>query len=419
MLLAQMAPRLMQASLAEPHTKKTTDLALTLGPIPIPEDRGKTWISPLLFKKLETAPAPTAPRERGGTREDVPPSAGSSVRDVPSGIAPLPYEEHFVDPTGVDQQHPSPRAHDPRPTVTTQEGTKRAKALNTLAVIIDDLGYNGAVSHAMMALPADLTLAILPGGDHSRTLAQLGQAAGREILLHQPMEPQDYPRISPGPGALFVTMDTATIQRVLRRNLERFPEAVGVNNHMGSRFTSDPHAMDAVMTVLRERHLFFIDSRTAESTVGMKRAVAGRVPTASRDVFIDNTPEVDAILHQLAILERRAGREGGAIGIGHPYPETLAALRIWLPTLPKHGIQLVRVSRFLCPAASRASYPARNPRARAYPCETRKRERRLHKGGMPSHGPSRGGRSDKTGHDAGAFDRGIEVSTPPTMDFGE
>ena len=201
----------------------------------------------------------------------------------------------------------------------------------------------------MLELPADITLAILPGGEHSRSLAQAGYAAGHEILLHQPMEPMDYPRIKPGPGAIFVAMGEADIQRILRKNLTLFPEAAGINNHMGSRFTSDPRAMDVVMAVLHEKQMFFIDSRTSESSIGKERAIIHKIPTAARDVFIDNNPEVGAILRRLKELERDASRRGDAIGIGHPYRATLTALQLWLPTLKERGFRLVRVSQFLRP----------------------------------------------------------------------
>ena len=269
----------------------------------------------------------------------------------------FPYEEHFVVPLGVDgkKDFPSvPPSVPPSVQVSPPVGEERGiKLLNTLAVIIDDLGYNVPVSKAIFALPADLTLAILPGGRYSQKLAEQGHVAGREILLHQPMEPWRYPKVNPGPGALFVDMDSASIQRVLKDNIKLFPKAVGVNNHMGSRFTNDPKAMDAVMAVLRDKQLFFIDSRTSGTSVGMERALVGHVPTASRNVFVDNVQNVEVILQKLLELERRARRVGNAIGIGHPYPETLIALRRWLPTLQARGLRLVRVSRFLRPVLSR------------------------------------------------------------------
>ncbi|MEO5354248.1 MAG: divergent polysaccharide deacetylase family protein [Magnetococcus sp. XQGC-1] len=234
---------------------------------------------------------------------------------------------------------------------------RKGKMLNTLAIIIDDLGYNAAVSRAMVALPADITLAILPKADYAREIARMGKAAGREILLHQPMEPRRYPQVNPGPGAMLTSMDMASIQAVLRANLAELPEVVGVNNHMGSRLTEDAESMDAVMAILSEKQLFFVDSRTSEISVGAARAAAGHVPTAARDVFLDNVPDEAAILRQLAQLERLARTQGEAIGIGHPYRETLAALQHWLPTLAQKGIRLHRVSRFLRPTAARTHYP--------------------------------------------------------------
>ncbi|MBF0460939.1 MAG: divergent polysaccharide deacetylase family protein [Magnetococcales bacterium] len=249
------------------------------------------------------------------------------------------------------------------PPIAHQE--KKTKATHTLALIIDDLGYEWSISRAIVALPADITLALLPRVPYARDIAKLGRAAGRELLLHQPMEPQRYPQTNPGPGAILSHMDKAEIQAVLQANLDRFPEVVGVNNHMGSRLTENADAMDAVMAVLLERQLFFIDSRTSETSVGAERAMLGQVPTAARDVFIDNVPNEEAILHQLAQLEHLAHKQGEAIGIGHPYRATLAALHRWLPTLPQKGIQLLRVSQLIRPLSARNHYPNHLPVANA------------------------------------------------------
>lgn len=296
----------------------------------------KSAISPaktILPKKLATPPM-----------NPVPQTAPPPPRETSENGFPYYEEHHFVASPPIEEKKELRTSQKHPPKTAIKKHTKKLKAL---AVIIDDLGYNGKISKAIMELSSGITLAILPGGKHSRTLAQQGHAAGREILLHQPMEPLGYPRIKPGPGAMYASMDSETIQQVLRDNLKLFPEAVGINNHMGSRLTSDPNAMDAVMDVLQEESKFFIDSRTSDSSVGMARALLKHVPTASRDIFIDNVPEVKAILRQLTALERHARKYGEAIGIGHPYPETLMALQRWLPTLQKRGLRLMRASRFL------------------------------------------------------------------------
>ena len=274
--------------------------------------------------------------------------------EKPPVHGPLLYEEPLP---GTGKTAPG----GPRAIPSSGKKAKKAETLHTLALIIDDLGYEWPIAKAIIDLPADITLAILPKLPYSREIAKWGKTTGRELLLHQPMEPHRYPHISPGPGAMLAWMDREGLQAVLRSNLDQLPEVVGINNHMGSRLTENGQAMDAVMAVLAEKQLFFIDSRTSEGSVGAQRAAVGHVPTAVRDVFIDNKPNEEAILRQLAQLERLAHSHGEVIGIGHPYRATLAALQRWLPTLPQKGIILTRVSRFIRPVAARAHYPDHHP----------------------------------------------------------
>ncbi|MEO5362247.1 MAG: divergent polysaccharide deacetylase family protein [Magnetococcus sp. DMHC-8] len=314
-----------------------------------------------------TRPAAAVPSQAGPvqpTTATVPPGVPSD-RSVAAPVPPVGGAPLFEEPpVAVGQEAPVGRRAAP---IDKQAAPPPPTPLHTLAVIIDDLGHDWSIAKALVDLPADLTLAILPGLAHSREIARLGKAAGRELLLHQPMEPYRYPQISPGPGALLSHMDVPGWQATLRANLAQLPEVVGVNNHMGSRLTENAQAMDAVMAVLSTQQLFFIDSRTSEASVGAVRAAADQVPTAVRDVFIDNEPNEESIQRQLAQLERLAHKNGGAVGIGHPHRATLAALQHWLPTLSQKGIRLMRVSRFIRPATARARYPDRPPVARREP----------------------------------------------------
>ncbi|MBF0426585.1 MAG: divergent polysaccharide deacetylase family protein [Magnetococcales bacterium] len=267
------------------------------------------------------------------------------------------YEEHFSDEGEAARETAETAAAARLPPVA---GSGARSGWARVAVIIDDLGYNGPVSEAMARLPADVTLAILPGGGHSRQVAHIGHAAGKEIILHQPMEPRGYPRLNPGPGALLMGMDRERMRRVLTANLEKFPEARGINNHMGSRFTGDSGGMGQVMEVLAERGLFFVDSRTAGGSVGVREAVAHHVPRVQRDVFLDNVPQVKAINQQLARLEAVAHRQGSAVAIGHPYPATLIALRAWLSEARSRKIEVIRASQLLGPESARARYQVRS-----------------------------------------------------------
>ncbi|SDB43634.1 hypothetical protein SAMN05660653_02121 [Desulfonatronum thiosulfatophilum] len=199
-----------------------------------------------------------------------------------------------------------------------------------LVVIIDDLGESVQQARELAALSFPVTFAILPHSSETREVARIGAAAGRDILLHQPMEPLDYPhRADPGPGALFVGMSEEQILSIMRTNLAQVPQAIGVNNHMGSRFTADDQGMAAVLRELQHRNLFFLDSLTTGNSVAEKQARKIGLENLRRHIFLDNIPNVQAILFQLRKAEQLAHSTGKVIAIGHPYPETLEALKIW------------------------------------------------------------------------------------------
>ena len=213
-----------------------------------------------------------------------------------------------------------------------------------VAIIVDDLGRDLTTAKILIGLEQPVTLSILPGEAHAREVARMAGAARREVLLHAPMEPQGYPAVNPGSDALLVSNSDPEIRTKLGRLLEKIPEAVGTNNHMGSRFTEDRRGMTAVMVLLRERGLFFVDSLTTGRSVGRETAEEQGVAVLQRDVFLDNTPDVEEIARQLQHLADQAFRKGQAIGICHPYPETLEALQRELPRLAEEGIRFVPVS---------------------------------------------------------------------------
>lgn len=216
-----------------------------------------------------------------------------------------------------------------------------------VAIIMDDLGRSTYTADVLITMPQQVTFAILPDEPHAVRVAEMAHAAGREVMLHTPMEPQGYPAVNPGQEALFVKYGDAEIRRRFDQLLARIPYVSGTNNHMGSRFTEDARALAPVMESLQEKGLFFIDSRTTgrSRVPGVARQYG--VPTMNRDVFLDNVAEVDAISREIGRLEGKARRQGMAIGICHPYPETLEALRRELPGLAARGITIVPVSVLL------------------------------------------------------------------------
>lgn len=212
-----------------------------------------------------------------------------------------------------------------------------------IVVVLDDMGLSEYRSDRAVALPRPLTMAILPYGPEPGALVARARAAGHEVLVHLPMEPRSSEK-DPGPNALRTGLTAEELDRRIAHNLERMNGYVGINNHMGSRFTASARDMDRLMTVLRKRGLLFLDSLTTGASVGRRLAVKHGVPSAARDIFLDNSRTPADILRQLARVEEQARENGYAIAIGHPYPETLDALSQWLPSLKAKGFVLAPIS---------------------------------------------------------------------------
>jgi len=212
-----------------------------------------------------------------------------------------------------------------------------------LAIIIDDLGSDLAPAEALLKLHYPLTLSILPSQPHSQEIADEAFRRGDQVMLHLPMEFEGN-SAKPEAVELRVGMDAGEVDRLLAQMLEAVPHAAGINNHEGSRATTDPALMADVMAVLRQRDLFFIDSRTTAATVAYDAAQQAGVRAASRNVFLDDVETREAIVRQIELAERDAVKDGSAIAIGHPHPTTIAALEEALPQLKARGVRLVFAS---------------------------------------------------------------------------
>jgi uncharacterized protein len=218
-----------------------------------------------------------------------------------------------------------------------------------VAIIMDDLGRDVSVAKQTIALEYQVTMSILPNERHASEIATLAHRRGREVMIHIPMEPVGYPAANPGEGALFVDLSTEEIQRRFMSYLDRIPYAVGGNNHMGSKFTTDQQGMHTVLDLMRREGLFFVDSRTTGSSIALEEARRLKIPATARDVFLDNDADVERIARQIRKLVVLAGKKGSAVGICHPHPETLAALQQQLPLLIRDGIVVVPVSQLTKP----------------------------------------------------------------------
>jgi polysaccharide deacetylase 2 family uncharacterized protein YibQ len=211
-----------------------------------------------------------------------------------------------------------------------------------LAIVIDDLGNDRAQADALFRLSYPLTLSVLPYLSSSGEIAEEAHRRGYQVMLHLPMESTAGEKDEP--VELEPRMDANTVNKTFASMLDTVPYAAGVNNHEGSLGTSDPKLMRELMPLLREHHLFFIDSRTTAATVAETAAHSAGVPAASRNVFLDDDQSAGAVRKQFALAIRDAREKGSALAIGHPHPETLQVLTEMLPEAGRQGVTLVFAS---------------------------------------------------------------------------
>lgn len=225
-----------------------------------------------------------------------------------------------------------------------------ASARPKIIIVFDDMGIDRAAFEEVMALPGPLTLSFLPYADGVQPMVDRAMAAGHEIMLHLPMQPNG--PADPGPKSLSVSMSGSELLATLDWNLKRIDGYVGVNNHMGSRFTRHEASMKTVLSVLAKEGLFFLDSVTTGGTVA---ATAGRAVGAtvfSRDVFLDPEAGRETVIRQLALVERIAEETGFAVAICHPRKDTLDVIGPWLTSAPSRGFELQPASALVDIAAA-------------------------------------------------------------------
>lgn len=213
-----------------------------------------------------------------------------------------------------------------------------------VVIILDDLGYRQSDLNAL-TLPPEVTFAILPDTPLGFDIAHLAHNQGREVMLHMPMQASGGKRM--GPLGLTTDMYPAAITHNVRQAMRTVPYAVGVNNHMGSAFTTNTDTMLAFMQEVKRQGLFFVDSRTSVASKGQQMANHLGVPNARRQVFLDNDTSELAMLRQFEMMKRIAKKQGFVVVIGHPYPETVDFLSRHLPQLAEEGFTLATVDSAL------------------------------------------------------------------------
>ena len=224
---------------------------------------------------------------------------------------------------------------------------KKIPMRGIIAIIIDDFGYrNDHISNGFLELPAKLTYAIIPGHDHSQLFSKKAYDAGYEIIVHLPMEnigktygEEEY--------VLMSYFQDDEIKSRINNAFDNLPEAIGLNNHQGSRGTADSRVMTLLAGVIKDKKKFFIDSRTTSNSVANSTMRRYNVPTNQRDVFLDNDLDEEKIKIQLYKLADVSERKGIAIGIGHVKPQTLNVLKNEIPVLKQKGFRFEFVSRLV------------------------------------------------------------------------
>ena len=218
-------------------------------------------------------------------------------------------------------------------------------AAKAIVLVIDDFGYrNDSVSDRFLNLPVPITCAVLPGHSQSASIAKKAIKSGKEVIIHMPME-SSVSMTGEDEFKLKVGMTSEEIEWRLNEALKEIPEAIGINNHQGSKATTNGKVMGVVASVLKNKNKFFLDSRTSSKTVGEKTMRSVGVLTARRHIFLDNDLNIDNISKQLDKLVALSQKKGMAIGIGHVKANTLKVLEREIPILLERGFEFKFVSQ--------------------------------------------------------------------------
>ncbi|GLI39005.1 hypothetical protein GHYDROH2_25060 [Geobacter hydrogenophilus] len=260
---------------------------------------------------------------------------------------PKVMERHKLPPR--DYKEKAPVIHEDYtatvvPPPSERHARPRPAASGSLAIIIDDMGKGTQEARSLIDIGVPVTFSIIPGLPKARQVAQEAQRRGIEVMIHLPMEPKGYPERRLEENGLLLSQGNEEISARMNGYFREVPQAVGANNHMGSAFTENREKMAVVLGILKEKGLFFVDSKTSAISAGESMARELGVRTASRAVFLDNIQDVGYISKQLRQAAAIARKRGSAIAICHPHPATIQALSLGLPKLRDEGITFVLAS---------------------------------------------------------------------------
>lgn len=290
-------------------------------------------------KETVVASASSARTESADSRERTSAPAPASVKKTePAKAAPAKSGKSEASANGSSEKALPVKAASILPPKENAGG----QVTGRLAIVIDDAGRDLDSQHIYEQMGIPLTLAVMPDQVHTRDAALSWRAHGLPVILHQPME--SVSGIGMEPKVILTSMSDAAIRQMLRDSLSQLPEAIGINNHQGSKATIDARTMDIVMNELHHRGLFFFDSHTNSTTAADKAAKTYGVPYVRNDLFVDNSASVSDICAMIQEGADRAKKKGTYIIIGHCRPHTAEAFRQMVPKLKAQGIEFVYLS---------------------------------------------------------------------------
>ena len=267
-------------------------------------------------KEAETQTAKNLPKEtETQTAKNQPKESEKACRE---NKAKKPENPIITDKPKPQEQEPDSSAY---PIQDLPELPSKGK----LIFVFDDAGHNLEQLQYFLDLPFPCTIAVLPKLPNSRETARRIRAAGKELILHQPMQALD-PNIDPGKGAVKPGMSREEIKKIIASNVEEIGPIAGMNNHEGSLITSDEEAMNAVLELCREKNIYFLDSRTSSKSVVPQVAKKLNMSIWERAVFLDNKKDKAYMKKQIIDGLEIASQRGEAIMIGHVFTVDLAIL---------------------------------------------------------------------------------------------
>jgi polysaccharide deacetylase 2 family uncharacterized protein YibQ len=282
-------------------------------------------------------------------KSKTPSRAEVKTAKIPPSEKPTVYEifpEKDLPPPKVKEVPPEVAAIPPTKAPLKERTKVTIKGRPKVAIIIDDLGYDPYIAKKFAELEPKLTFSVIPHTPFQKKVAEIVRLNGGELMLHVPMEPNEYPDIDPGPGALLTSMEPDQLIAQLKINLDTISDIRGINGHMGSKLTASSEQMYQIFTILKQRKLYFVDSFTTPDSVCKPSATLLKLPFAQRDVFIDHFLEPEFMRKQVHRLIKTAKKNGEAIGIAHPHKATLEIMKELMPEIKKQ-VDLVPASQLV------------------------------------------------------------------------